>query len=403
MVRSGWAIFWSSILPWLLVIPFQTGWWLNMLINYVSLIFTSSSNFIIPFLLYFASKKYAARAEVVPDGPGDEYNLVLMDSTTSGRTLNSVHMGSAIPLARSSCSRSGSMLSRPGSMFSRSGSMFEPRSHHGSTSDTPISPIITIIPPEDTDTDPWDPRPSSPMHVIHPSPSHHSFSASLPTIVEPVKDSPADSAFVNSEDEKGSPRPLRPHGLKIIIPQHFLAPPLSTGTSPKRDHSPGSLSSSPRRESSFSCSYKRSSVESCKLTTDDPSTPSLAIPTLTVPQPSPTLTVDHSSSASPRLSVISMRSLHSRKSSSDSYITPSILVSMTADNHTAYLADGRISGMPPIPDDEVRLFRAFPETVWFNSVCYGWIATGLMTGMVVAVLVYDFVMLGLQGLQGPGS
>ncbi|KAN0018195.1 hypothetical protein ACTFIU_010809 [Dictyostelium citrinum] len=48
----------SIVLPWLIVIPFQTGDWLNLISNYSSLFFGSVANFIIPFILYIKSLKF---------------------------------------------------------------------------------------------------------------------------------------------------------------------------------------------------------------------------------------------------------------------------------------------------------------------------------------------------------
>ncbi|RHZ56820.1 hypothetical protein Glove_396g60 [Diversispora epigaea] len=62
LIRSGicksekMAIF-LTLLPWILVIPFQTGYWLAIFTNWTSIIFISSSNFIIPFWLYILSQK----------------------------------------------------------------------------------------------------------------------------------------------------------------------------------------------------------------------------------------------------------------------------------------------------------------------------------------------------------
>ncbi|KAM9966838.1 hypothetical protein ACTFIR_007073 [Dictyostelium discoideum] len=48
----------SIVLPWLIVIPFQTGDWLNIISNYSSLFFGSIANFIIPFILYIKCLKF---------------------------------------------------------------------------------------------------------------------------------------------------------------------------------------------------------------------------------------------------------------------------------------------------------------------------------------------------------
>ncbi|KAI7851551.1 hypothetical protein BDC45DRAFT_428038, partial [Circinella umbellata] len=60
-----WAIFWSNILPWLVCIPLQTKDYVGMIQNWSSLFFQSTINFILPFILYFASRKY--QASVVHD------------------------------------------------------------------------------------------------------------------------------------------------------------------------------------------------------------------------------------------------------------------------------------------------------------------------------------------------
>ncbi|KAI9254619.1 hypothetical protein BDA99DRAFT_552625 [Phascolomyces articulosus] len=55
-----WAIFWSNILPWFVCIPLQTKSYVGMIQNWSSLFFQSTINFILPFILYFASRKYQA-------------------------------------------------------------------------------------------------------------------------------------------------------------------------------------------------------------------------------------------------------------------------------------------------------------------------------------------------------
>ncbi|GBC08293.1 hypothetical protein RclHR1_00800020 [Rhizophagus clarus] len=51
------AILLSTLLPWIIVLPFQSGFWLNIFTNWTTLLFTSASNFIIPFYLYNLSQK----------------------------------------------------------------------------------------------------------------------------------------------------------------------------------------------------------------------------------------------------------------------------------------------------------------------------------------------------------
>src|SRR2546429_3696143 len=47
----------STLLPWIIVLPFQSGFWLNIFTNWSSLLFTSTSNFILPFYLYYLSQR----------------------------------------------------------------------------------------------------------------------------------------------------------------------------------------------------------------------------------------------------------------------------------------------------------------------------------------------------------
>ncbi|RIB15126.1 hypothetical protein C2G38_2320488 [Gigaspora rosea] len=51
------AIFLSSFVPWIVILPFQTGVWLNALMNWSSLTFSTISNFILPFYFYYLSYK----------------------------------------------------------------------------------------------------------------------------------------------------------------------------------------------------------------------------------------------------------------------------------------------------------------------------------------------------------
>lgn len=52
MCGKGTATFWSGIFPFLLTIPLQSGSWVVIFMNWASLLFTSTANFILPFLIY---------------------------------------------------------------------------------------------------------------------------------------------------------------------------------------------------------------------------------------------------------------------------------------------------------------------------------------------------------------
>ncbi|GAN11168.1 conserved hypothetical protein [Mucor ambiguus] len=61
----SWAIFWSNLFPWIICIPLQTKDWVNTIQNWSSLFFQSTCNFILPFVLYFVSRKYIASVEPI--------------------------------------------------------------------------------------------------------------------------------------------------------------------------------------------------------------------------------------------------------------------------------------------------------------------------------------------------
>ncbi|CAO3638763.1 unnamed protein product [Mucor hiemalis] len=63
----SWALFWSNFLPWFICIPLQTKDWVGTIQNWSSLFFQSTVNFILPFVLYFVSRKYVASVEPIMD------------------------------------------------------------------------------------------------------------------------------------------------------------------------------------------------------------------------------------------------------------------------------------------------------------------------------------------------
>ncbi|KAI9496784.1 hypothetical protein BDB00DRAFT_889615, partial [Zychaea mexicana] len=65
LLRGGlcgrrWAVFWSNLLPWIISIPLMNKNWMNAIQNWISLFFQSSTNYILPFVLYFVSRKFQA-------------------------------------------------------------------------------------------------------------------------------------------------------------------------------------------------------------------------------------------------------------------------------------------------------------------------------------------------------
>lgn len=53
------AMFLSGVVPWLLAIPFQTGDWLNEIVNWMSILFVAVVNFVFPFVLYLIAQRKA--------------------------------------------------------------------------------------------------------------------------------------------------------------------------------------------------------------------------------------------------------------------------------------------------------------------------------------------------------
>src|SRR5438045_9787852 len=74
----------SCVLPWVIIIPFQTGFWLNAFMNWTSLIFSSTCNFILPFYLYYITiKKNHLKDDIVKVEIGDEKPVVEMKKKKS--------------------------------------------------------------------------------------------------------------------------------------------------------------------------------------------------------------------------------------------------------------------------------------------------------------------------------
>ncbi|KAI8084453.1 transmembrane amino acid transporter protein-domain-containing protein [Halteromyces radiatus] len=74
-----WAVFWSNFLPWFVCIPLQTKDYIGTIQNWSSLFFQSTVNFILPFVLYFVSRRVVASVE--------PYNQQQEAAATSGLAL----------------------------------------------------------------------------------------------------------------------------------------------------------------------------------------------------------------------------------------------------------------------------------------------------------------------------
>lgn len=274
-----------------------------------------------------------------------------MDSQVSGLTINTVHMASENPEAH-----------------------VHQRSQASSFCEQiPVSPIITVIPPDVDEDNAWDSRLPSAKQLAIPSNTPYRVATNLPTIVEP-------SGTIDSE---GLPRTLRPHGLKIVIPQQRLIPSQQFSTSPRQMDQPGidvhKLS-------------PKVSDNNLKVTTE-PLTQTLSTNS-SLPVPSPT-SADFTPLPSPLVSLsISVRSVHSRKSSADSSLrAPSALVSMGGSRRSPPLLP--LNPGPSNSLDPVELFHAFPRVKYFNPVTWAWISMIITIIMVVTIMTYDFAVLGI--------
>ncbi|CAG8549609.1 16552_t:CDS:2, partial [Dentiscutata heterogama] len=91
--KKGLAIFLSSVLPWIVVMPFQTGRWLNVFVNWTNLFFSSISNFVVPFYLYYLSQKpnIAVQADIkLKRFESDIKRQVSIRSTKSDKSFRNV-------------------------------------------------------------------------------------------------------------------------------------------------------------------------------------------------------------------------------------------------------------------------------------------------------------------------
>ncbi|KAI8143731.1 hypothetical protein BJV82DRAFT_609229 [Fennellomyces sp. T-0311] len=96
-----WAIFWANLLPWFICIPLQAKDYIGTIQNWSSLFFQSTVNFILPFILYFASRKYQASVvneekEKVPEQPTD----VTMHYPEENRSISIRRSGRTSRLSR---------------------------------------------------------------------------------------------------------------------------------------------------------------------------------------------------------------------------------------------------------------------------------------------------------------
>ncbi|CAG8723723.1 6441_t:CDS:2 [Cetraspora pellucida] len=77
------AILLSSFIPWIVILPFQTGVWLNEFMNWTSLIFSTISNFVLPFYLYHLSYKQ----NLIKD---DKHERLTVPSVTDQFSIKSI-------------------------------------------------------------------------------------------------------------------------------------------------------------------------------------------------------------------------------------------------------------------------------------------------------------------------
>ncbi|CDH54422.1 aaap amino acid permease [Lichtheimia corymbifera JMRC:FSU:9682] len=138
------AIFVSNLLPWLVCIPLQTKDWIGVIQNWSSLFFQSTVNYILPFILYFASRKYLASVVTPPEekaGPPEPTDVVMYhpeeNRSVSIRRSEIAYRTSRISrMEQSVLSKSPRFSGTPRSPLSPR----SPRHHHGDFS--PAPPIV---------------------------------------------------------------------------------------------------------------------------------------------------------------------------------------------------------------------------------------------------------------------
>ncbi|TVY28961.1 hypothetical protein LHYA1_G001672 [Lachnellula hyalina] len=89
LCSNRYAILWASVLPWLIIIPLQTKGFLVIIMNWASLIFGSTTNFIIPLVLYISSKVYSASTSDATGG--DVFILHSEDTSASTQSPRRSH------------------------------------------------------------------------------------------------------------------------------------------------------------------------------------------------------------------------------------------------------------------------------------------------------------------------
>ncbi|KAF9925582.1 hypothetical protein FBU30_004667 [Linnemannia zychae] len=78
----GWATVLAGVLPWIVTIPCMTSPTLSTVVGWSSLFLVSTSNFIIPFVLYIYAKKY--RARLMQMAPADRAHQERLDKEICG-------------------------------------------------------------------------------------------------------------------------------------------------------------------------------------------------------------------------------------------------------------------------------------------------------------------------------
>ncbi|CAG8547393.1 20543_t:CDS:2, partial [Gigaspora rosea] len=95
------AILVSSVFPWIIILPFQTGFWLNSFMNWTSLIFSTITNFILPFWLFYLTqtqKPVINDDDELKSGMSTPVKLERNHSTMSNISIKSVRLTDEPPL-----------------------------------------------------------------------------------------------------------------------------------------------------------------------------------------------------------------------------------------------------------------------------------------------------------------
>lgn len=324
---NGYAIVWASFLPWVLIIPFQTKGWLVLVMNWTSLVFGSSTNFVIPLLLYLASKRFSASTADTAGG-----DLFVLHRETSLASIHSPHRNFDSP------DRS------PG-----------PRA-------LGLHPVMTI-PDEDLTRSIYEPSSSQNIVVISPPRSRR---GSFAKIEQYTKESDGQTEFAdNGQEDTGSTPEPSPMPLRVVY-----SPAVMRNPSFRRSSQIQTPSLVTNIETDLGSYVEIPYAASSALLSSEARLPS---------QSNVYRSSRHNSTTSnieARLPAVDLRTR-----SSESTRSPATTLAANAVQEAGYEEDDRA----------IPLFKAFVERRWFRSIIFAKFALGIVACSVLGNLIYTII------------